>query len=372
MYPKIPINQKGLAPMLVLFIAVLIVFTSGLGIALYNSSKNGSLGFFDSGDRSFDTRSLSGSISSLFRSITSAQITDDNAKPPDHTRLTLGDHRFSTSPQKGYIYTCNKTLGRRGGSGTVGLWIDEQAKTWDLTKKVAVDGSIAWHDAQWTITADKTTRKLSGNGLPKNHPTGIFPVQKLDDAYQFDKNPNSLKEQSISISLPVNPTITSIPECVGGEVGIMLSGIPIFSGFDAEGRDAVAWEVQDGCGGHPQQDGVYHYHGPSKCLENNHEKKEHSPLVGYAFDGFGIYGTTGANGVEVSTAALDECHGHSHQINWDGQNVDMYHYHLTNDFPYSVSCFKGKNAVSGPTRGKFGAEPAGQNQQTTQQVTGNP
>ena len=367
-------NQKGLAPLLMLFIAMLVIVTGGLGTALYNSSKNGTLSLFEAGDRSFDTNTLTGSIGSFFKSLTSAEKANDNAKPPDHTRLTLGDNRFSTNPQKGYIYTCVKNFSKNAGAELTGSWIDQQAKTWDRTKKVTVDGSLAWHNARWTISEDKTTRKLSGNGLPKNHPTGLFPVSNTDDAYQFDKNPNALKEQSIDISLPLYPITGSIPECVGGEVGIMLSGIPLFNGFDAGGRDAVAWEAQDSCAGHPQHDGVYHYHGPSSCLGDKTDEKEHSALVGYAFDGFGIYGTKGANGKELSTAALDECHGHSHVINWEGQNVDMYHYHLTNDFPYSVSCFRGKNAVSGPTRGKFGIQPTNQNQTSTalnSQQTGN-
>jgi len=366
MYRKLEVfNQKGLAPFLMLFIAMLVILTGGLGIALYNSSKNGTLTLFEAGDRSFDTSTLSGSIGSFFKSLTSAEKANENAKPPDHTRLTLGDNRMSGNPQKGYIFSCIKNFNKNAGAGSMGPWIDQQAKTWDVTRKATVDGSIAWHSARWTISADKTTRRLSGNGLPKNHPTGLFPITNTDDAYQFDQNPNALKEQAIDLSLPLYPTTGSIPECVGGEVGIMLSGIPLFNGFDAGGRDAVAWEAQDVCAGHPQHDGVYHYHGPSSCLGDTSAEKEHSSLVGYAFDGFGIYGNKGANGKELSTAALDECHGHSHQIEWEGQNVDMYHYHLTQDFPYSVSCYRGKNAVSGPTRGKFGAEPVNQQQQNT-------
>ena len=39
-----------------------------------------------------------------------------------------------------------------------------------------------------------------------------------------------------------------------------MSGIPIYSAFDAGGRDAVATEVQDGCDAHPEITGQYHYH----------------------------------------------------------------------------------------------------------------
>ena len=33
---------------------------------------------------------------------------------------------------------------------------------------------------------------------------------------------------------------------------MMITGVALFDAFDAGGRDAGAWEVQDGCNGHPQ------------------------------------------------------------------------------------------------------------------------
>jgi len=32
-------------------------------------------------------------------------------------------------------------------------------------------------------------------------------------------------------------------------------------------------------------------------------------------------------------------------IDWDGQQVEMYHYHATHEFPYTVGCFKGTPSV---------------------------
>ena len=78
--------------------------------------------------------------------------------------------------------------------------------------------------------------------------------------------------------------------CVGGTVGVMKSGVPIYSAFDATGRDAVANEVQDRCGGHPQRSGQYHYHAVSVCLHDSGRSSRHSSLVGWALDGSGIYG----------------------------------------------------------------------------------
>ena len=126
-----------------------------------------------------------------------------------------------------------------------------------------------------------------------------------------------------------------------GAIGVGLTGSVFFNALDALGRDAVAHEVQDMCQGHPQGAGRYHYHNLTGCLVDEHNGG-HSELVGYAMDGFGIYGHHNEDGSIVTNADLDECHGHKHEIEWDGVKKDMYHYHATYEYPYTVGCFKGK------------------------------
>jgi len=266
----------------------------------------------------------------------------------DITKLPLGDNKYTTDgPKKGYVYACQSNF-NGGGAFAIGPWINNGAGTWDLSAKASVDGNIAWPNASWSVNNSGQTRSFSGNGLPISHNTGVFPISSADDAYQYDRNPNSIKTQSLGFSVPTNPTALGTPECVGGEVGILLTGVPIYNAFDAGGRDAVARELQDSCDGHPQAGGQYHYHGYSDCLEDNAGENAHSELLGYAFDGYGIYGLKGEDGIELSSNDLDECHGHSHKITWDGKDIEMYHYHLTLDFPYSVSCFRAKKQVTKP------------------------
>ena len=119
----------------------------------------------------------------------------------------------------------------------------------------------------------------------------------------------------------------------------MLTGSALFSAFDAGGRDAVAWEAQDVCSGHPQMQGAYHYHALSACISDPGTGQ--SNLLGYAYDGFGIYGMRGADGKELTNADLDECHGTTSPVMWDGKLVTMYHYVATREFPYVMGCFKG-------------------------------
>lgn len=67
---------------------------------------------------------------------------------------------------------------------------------------------------------------------------------------------------------------------------------------------------------------------------------EATGVVGYALDGFGIFGTY-ENEKMVTHTDLDQCHGHVHTIVWDGVPVTMYHYHITSDAPYAPQCFRG-------------------------------
>ena len=268
----------------------------------------------------------------------------------DITHLELGDNKISSSPQSGFVFSC-RTDFNGGGPAATGWWLNGDG-TWDLTKKAVVDGSVSWAN-EFSITPNGGKRTFSGNGLP-DHTTGIFPVNPNDDAYTVDRNPNEIAPQRITLSLPASPSLSPSANCVGGEVGILLSGIAIFNAFDALGRDAAANEVQDGCDGHPQQNGYYHYHTLSECIEDT--TVGHSALMGYAFDGFGIYGYYGEDGMEMTNSKLDECHGHSHTIEWDGQTVEMYHYHATREFPYTVGCFRGNPAVRGLSNGPGGRQ----------------
>ena len=86
-----------------------------------------------------------------------------------------------------------------------------------------------------------------------------------------------------------------------------------------------------------------HYHSQSECIDDNEPGQGHSPLIGYALDGFGIYGHHGEQGETLTNDDLDECHGHTHEIEWDGETASMYHYHATWD-PYTVSRFRGEPA----------------------------
>jgi len=236
-----------------------------------------------------------------------------------------------------------------GGAQQEGPWI--HGSTWDYTRKLVVDGAVSWNDAAYAASLTGSTRKLTGNGLPVNNTTGVFPIQQSDDVYQYDRNPNSIKSQSIAYQLPAKPKKASSAQCIrGGQVGILDSGVALFHAVDAQGRDAAANEAQDSCDGHPQISGVYHYHALPRCL-NTGSKKAHSRRIGWAFDGFPIYGPRGAGGHYLLDSELDTCHGHTHTITVDGKEQVLYHYHATMEFPYTVGCFHGKQVATDSAAG---------------------
>jgi hypothetical protein len=146
--------------------------------------------------------------------------------------------------------------------------------------------------AEVTVTLDEAYRYLTANGLP-NHLTGDFPN---------DNNPNSIAAQAYSFRLPLAPTPGDLTSYnVPQSFGIAVNGVP-FDPFAAEWyqRDRNSgWQIEATGGGldlglddsnaHVQPTGAYHYHGIPTGLIGVLDGSAHSPLVGWAADGFPIY-----------------------------------------------------------------------------------
>ncbi|MDE2026315.1 MAG: YHYH protein, partial [Patescibacteria group bacterium] len=212
--------------------------------------------------------------------------------------LPLGDGKISTSPKIGYVYSCLQGVSTATTSQNES-WID--GDSWDAGEKTTVDGSVTWPNAKFDVSMVGGLRVVRGNELPVTATTGTFPISSDDPAYQFDHNPNSIKLQALSLSLPADPQLGQ-PMCLPeGMIGIALNGVPIFSAIDNKGQDSVAHEMLDSCNGHPDSSGVYHYHGPSSCIPGSDKS---DTLVGYALDGFGIYSHVDASGNEIKNSDL--------------------------------------------------------------------
>lgn len=61
-----------------------------------------------------------------------------------------------------------------------------------------------------------------------------------------------------------------------------------------------------------------------------------------------LLSSCGEAGNELTNAALDVCHGHTHVIEWDGKATMLYHYHATREYPYTLGCYAGTPVAAEP------------------------
>ena len=181
----------------------------------------------------------------------------------------------------------------------------------------------------FTGAAEATTEGdqlvVTSNGIP-DYDVGGFPGPS---------NPNSVEEQDFTFTIPLQPKRAAEPgELPMGPIGVMVNGIPFYNPNNAQGQDAVEVEVFDSCEGHPDPQGIYHYHQYSDCVTDD-PGEGHSPLIGFAFDGYALYGLNDENGKPPTD--LDRCNGHT-----DPERG--YHYHATKGSPYLLGCYRGEVA----------------------------
>lgn len=259
--------------------------------------------------------------------------------------LPVGDGMYVTDhPRKGYAFACEDFAEMMEsddspGAEVRGPWFTPDGQRWNPDLKPHIQGDVPL-PGRFDMTMDHGMRVIVTNGLPVDHTVGKFPVDPSDPAYKIDPNPNTIEGDEVTYRFPAHPypAIENGPACVGHQVGVMTRGAALFAPLDARGRDAVAWEVQDHCDGHPDPMSTYHYHGISDCLPGT----DTDAVVGFAVDGFPITGNRDQSGREILSRELDECHGTTGDITLDGEHVNSYHYVMTRDYPYTVACLKGR------------------------------
>lgn len=207
-----------------------------------------------------------------------------------------------------------------------------------------------------TLSCTPTTLNVSSNGMI---------------SYEFQQmTPNPLSEQAWNWSVPLVPVVaaqsTSILNTLG-TLGFTVTGLPIYGPTEGPQPasqafgDPVYNGILDSCGGHTGPAAEYHDHA---IISTSNCGFEASPIVGYALDGFPIYGPNGCldlactNVVTMQSgysltgnpttnswtaytftanadpAVLDACNG---TYGPDG----TYRYHATGGFPYTFGCFMG-------------------------------
>ena len=118
-------------------------------------------------------------------------------------------------------------------------------------------------------------------------------------------NPNTPVNENFVYKITRSPAQnTGTATTIGlGHTGVWSNGVSVFNVSDGMSynnagvwnRNAYFWEGSsfDNCLGHPAPNGEYHHHVNPQCLYDKTDATHHSPIIGYAFDGFPIYGAYG-------------------------------------------------------------------------------
>ena len=135
---------------------------------------------------------------------------------------------------------------------------------------------------------------------------------------------------------PLTPVVAENPlsakdHFFRGAIAIAANGVPIFNPIKNDGRtDTFLAGELDEYGGHSGQADDYHYHIAPLHLQDKIGKGK---AVGYALDGYPLYGLTDVDG--STPKDLDKFNGHSH-------GAIGYHYHATKGYPYINGGFHGQ------------------------------
>mgnify|MGYP001395798211 FL=1 len=192
-------------------------------------------------------------------------------------------------------------------------------------------GSGPWFQCEVSVTVQNNEMIVDSNGIP-NHDflstmgccapekdyTATFPLNPVNDTTGGHDTTNC-------------PASAGRWECVPdrGTVAMSVNGAPIFGPEEGPGGDAVALHFEyftenrqpitlGWCTGHSAGQGGYHYHYDANCvywepeagetMEDYDPSKiksdEHSPIIGWAFDGYPIYGMYGYNDDQTSLKAI--------------------------------------------------------------------
>jgi hypothetical protein len=252
----------------------------------------------------------------------------------------------------------------------------------------------------YTWSCSGTTRSLSGNGIPDHPVTGgnfATPVRGQVIASTFPLTPVNTGTAVGAAMQPVGYAINAVkldPGTAGTCRADATSTLPGGGCVAAAGQDP--WRIEafggaftfgtDENNAHTQPDGAYHYHAMPEGLMIKANKGQGMILVGWAADGFPVYGRFGytvaanaASGLTVMRASwqkkavpdagrpavsifpmgtfqqdysyvagsgdLDECNGRVGVTPEFPSGI--YHYYLTETYPYIQRCLKGTRLGGG-------------------------
>ncbi|MEL6569655.1 MAG: YHYH protein [Pseudomonadota bacterium] len=147
----------------------------------------------------------------------------------------------------------------------------------------------------------------------------------------------------------LEPSLGGAPLTRDAALGVAVNGVPIYdytAGGEMSQADLAHHQAQhdtfqtqqlDICGGHAGRGDDYHYHMAPVCMIAEMENAGPDAIIGWAFDGYPIYGRLNPDGSEIPDGALDVCNGQP-------DDTFGYRYHTSEEAPYIVQCLMGEVA----------------------------
>ena len=157
-----------------------------------------------------------------------------------------------------------------------------------------------------TIEVVGDERVITSNAVPA-HAVGMFPNRG---------NPNRIRPQQKVYRVPAEPRAAIEISRMPGEFGVAVNGVPFDPGAGEFFAGEPGWQYEPLSGAinlgidvshaHVQPNGKYHYHGlPTGLLDDvKLQSGTHSPLIGWAADGFPIYAVYGYSDGEDATSTV--------------------------------------------------------------------
>ena len=260
------------------------------------------------------------------------------------------------------------------------------AKFGDATRQ---SESAAIDRVKWTsnvkVTKGHGSWTFASDGLPASNlvatdyavPSNPFDVSAAGASVVASAS--VLRDQNYDYSVPLTPVYSRTTTTTNqGPIGFLLDGAALFNPYEANHatvatsdnfvatQGGVTASFLDTCDGHPGPGGQYHYHGLPTCLvayatgatvsvasvtstsggttagvEEDNAASKRPVVLGFAFDGYGIYDNVAMNGATVPVSALDACNGIFSPV--PGYPKGVYHYVLENvkGARSSIGCYHG-------------------------------
>jgi len=238
----------------------------------------------------------------------------------------------------------------------------------------ALDGSDNYHT--WDGTYDDSTGKFTGTMVTNlcsndaygycelcdppgytDHQHTAYCVSQDFPAPAYETGPNAAplrgrvglslsgvniygpEEAGFGVGAAMDPCEDNTGECYAGlDVPTCESSLDITCGNTTNVKHEI---MLDSCGGHAMP---YHYHNDLKC-DYDHTLEGHSPLIGIALDGYGVYGLYESyeDDTQIKPSDLDTCNGHTATVpandTYGVTATSVYHYHTSSWAPYTIGCY---------------------------------